>query len=404
MKFAIATMLKNEQDSLIEWVSHYLSEGFQHFFIANNESDDDSENILKELHKVGLVTYINYNDQPGVRPQVGAFNALLKTAAESGFDVLGFLDLDEFLVSSISKKSSSQILNELFIDQSVNGVAVNWLNFGSSGNIFKDEGLVLERFTKCAHHDWHNNHHYKSFCRLSKSLEMLGPHHVKLQDGRYIYSDRTDLELLDNEVVGISDRVVLSPLRINHYVVKSVQEFVQIKMRRGNASTNRSTDKKSYFLGYDQNFSKSFLGSFSADKTISEMKKLLLKCPSLKPYAPVPFCRELSTAHFFYHFDMEILDTISAFDAINGLNVRGWCVSTRFGAPSVVLKVDDVLQIFETTISRQDVVSHIFGSDMSYLENNLFGFSVSVKFQRYIEIGFRFEGKDLFVKKIFVEN
>ena len=41
-RVGLAAIVKNESPYLIEWLTHHLATGFDHIYIANNESTDDS--------------------------------------------------------------------------------------------------------------------------------------------------------------------------------------------------------------------------------------------------------------------------------------------------------------------------------------------------------------------------
>ncbi len=77
LKLAIAAIVKNERDSLPEWMAFHLSVGASHFLIADNESDDGTHEWLADLAKAGLVTLLSVPTQ-GQPPQLQAYQRLLE--------------------------------------------------------------------------------------------------------------------------------------------------------------------------------------------------------------------------------------------------------------------------------------------------------------------------------------
>jgi glycosyltransferase involved in cell wall biosynthesis len=404
MKLAIATMLKDEQDSLLEWFSHYISQGFNLFLVANNESSDGTQLILDNLYKQGLVRFISVQDPPDGRPQIHAFNKLLQLAAEIGVDVVGFLDSDEFLVTNNCNIKAADLIQDIFTSPDVGALAINWKNYGSSGHLFKKPGLVMERFTKCAKIDFHSNFHYKSFCRVEYSSNLINPHHVKLSEGRYVDVSLEDLSNDEKVGFGKSSNVLHVPLVINHYPVKSVQEFVENKMKRDNASTNHKIDKISYFMGYNQNVDESFIGILHAENTLSALEKLCADVPLLSKFKPTPWEDRFAPEHFFSHIDTPKELLINVTDPLTEFDITGWCISRRFGIPDVIVIADNKRFIVRASISRFDVVKHLFGKEATLVSDMVCGFSFKTKCMSNLSVGFAYGDNEVFLYKFSFKN
>ena len=39
---SVGAMFRNESDSIIEWIKHYLYHGVDHIYLINDNSDDDT--------------------------------------------------------------------------------------------------------------------------------------------------------------------------------------------------------------------------------------------------------------------------------------------------------------------------------------------------------------------------
>ena len=153
MKIAVAGIVKNEIDILLEWIAYHRVVGISHFYIADNESNDGTRELLSALSRAGLVTTFDFPSHGEQKPQLPAYSRILRSCSPD-IDVLAFIDADEFLLPTQEEASIVPLINRLFADESVSAVALNWAIFGSAGYLFAEDGLVIERFTKRARQDF----------------------------------------------------------------------------------------------------------------------------------------------------------------------------------------------------------------------------------------------------------
>lgn len=363
-KFAIVSMMKNESSALIEWVSYHISLGVDRVFILDNESTDNSSEVLRYLSEVCNVEYYVFRTASDVRPQLLAFNEYFNKL-KNDYDYLAFLDADEFLYPSNSDDLKS-VIDKLFYKDCISAVAVNWCNFGSSGLLFKESQPVVKRFKRRAGKEFLANHHYKTIFRTHAVTGFLNPHHVAT-DGDYIQTNFKSLKLFENRI-GLSEEVVWDLLRINHYPIKSVQEFVQTKLNRKNASTVKDIDKKSYFHTYDRNDVHDEVRVDLLCCMLNKMHSFLFKL--LKRYnlesLPVEFHESISSLsdYLVYHVDSLFPSSSST--------LRGW-VLNKLGIKChlVILYFNEVEEVsLPLNQSRPDVLKAILngiGDDSALL-------------------------------------
>jgi glycosyltransferase involved in cell wall biosynthesis len=252
MKFAVGAIFKNEDAYLLEWLAFHKVVGFSRFLIADNGSTDLTRQILATLQKSEPITMVDYPDEPDVRPQLGAYNLLTKMCP-SDVDAIAFVDADEFITPMDGASTVVPKLTELFSDPDVGGLALNWACFGSSGHRFWEDGLVIERFLKRSLNKFSVNQHYKAVVRPDYVDHWTTPHHATLSRGRYINATGQDLDFRDGRKDSLSKTVVWDHLRVNHYVVKSFEEFVLRKSPKGSASKAGRIKHKKYFELHDKN-------------------------------------------------------------------------------------------------------------------------------------------------------
>lgn len=280
MKLFVAAIIKNEMDALLEWIAYHRVVGVSGFIIADNGSNDGSRAFLDELEKLGVVTVLDFPDVEGQKPQLPAYERILRTCSED-IDLLAFIDADEFLVPLDPEQNLATNLDEWFSDPSVSAVALNWANFGSNGELFAEEGLVTERFTQRAPQQFNANKNFKSIVRPNCANYFNNPHHADLRYGRYIDTLGNDLVSHPKHGNGVSEEVVWSGVRVNHYVVKSLEEFLLGKHLRGSAATAKRVKHKAYFKAHDRNDETCLLAAALAPKVKAEMAALQAQLDAL---------------------------------------------------------------------------------------------------------------------------
>ena len=250
MKLGIAAIFKNEKPYIIEWLAFHRLMGFRHFFIADNISDDGSSELLRELDLAGYITRIEYPSLEGKGPQVPAYDSLIKQYG-STVDWLAFIDADEFIVPE-DGQTVDDVLALLSDNKDVGAIGVNWATFGSSGHKFFGKELITKRFTARASEQQGVNKHIKTIIKPECCERMINPHKALLSSGHYVYPNGRKMVFDKNNKHGMSEKVCWSGLRINHYVIKSYEEFKTKKQPKGKATSLKKRDD-AFFSQHDFN-------------------------------------------------------------------------------------------------------------------------------------------------------
>jgi hypothetical protein len=212
MKIGICLIIKNENDYLEEWLTHYRNLGVDKFFIYDNNSttpikltDDDVDVILWDNEKFGS--------------QNNAYINCCRTY--SSFDYIGFFDTDEFYYSkSMNIKTDIKNLKEKFGD--FDGFAMYWRMYGKTSPYFT-ERQPMGNYTQ-----YHINDHIKSFLN-PKSVAFFGtPHFANLKSGKYI-------DELGRTVVSAIGKHTSEDIWIKHTWARSEPEFKE-KLIRGDVN------------------------------------------------------------------------------------------------------------------------------------------------------------------------
>ena len=235
---SICAIAKNEGPYFKEWIEWHRKQGVEKFYIYDNESTDCTREVLKPYIDSGIVDYTYF---PGHKRQLAAYDDCFdRHRLETRW--LAVIDLDEFIVP-IKDHNIPDFLHRM---EKFSVVEINWLVYGSGGAKTKEPGGVMERFHCHSLPDNKLNTHVKSIADPRRVCTMVGCHEAARLSGKAADSHG---EVLRN---GFGHRKPQQDvIRINHYAVKSYEEFLG-KRARGRARTNSLRDMN-YFTQYDLN-------------------------------------------------------------------------------------------------------------------------------------------------------
>ncbi len=236
---SVCAIAKNEGPYFKEWIDWHLGQGVDKFYIYDNESTDQIHEVLEPYIRSGVVDYISW---PGHRMQLAAYDDCIE---RHRFDSrwIAFIDLDEFIVPV----ADASIPDFLARAEQYSAVEINWLIYGSGGQKKKSAAPMMERF-KCHSVPEHRlNRHVKSVVDPRRVYTMTGCHEAARISGVAVDSHLQPITRNFREREPQQDVI-----RINHYAVRSYEEFVE-KQARGRASGTQTTVRDEYFNQYDLN-------------------------------------------------------------------------------------------------------------------------------------------------------
>ena len=236
---SVCAIAKNEGPYFKEWIEWHLKQGVEKFYIYDNESSDDTKSILMPYVKSGIVDYTYWE---GHGRQLAAYDDCLENNRFSS-RWIAFIDLDEFIVP-IKDISIPEFLARF---ESFAAVEINWLIYGSSGRKTKTPGTIMERFKLHSNPNHYLNRHVKSIVNPRRVFTMIGCHEAAKISG-YIadsHSQPVKRHFRDREPQQ-------DIIRINHYAVKSYEEFLAKRARR-RARGRQKIRNLEYFEQYDLN-------------------------------------------------------------------------------------------------------------------------------------------------------
>ena len=236
---SVVVIAKNEGPYFKEWLDWHISQGVEKFYVYDNESTDGTKEVLQPYIEKGIVEYTYF---PGYRKQLAAYDECLK---KHRYDTrwLAVIDMDEFIIP-LKNTSIPEYLKD-FEDFPV--VEINWLCYGSSGQKQRLPGGVMERFKRHSLPNHELNHHVKSIVDPRRIYGMIGCHEAARINGKAADSDGNRVKVSWRDREPVHDRI-----KINHYAVRSYEEFIE-KKGRGRASGPTRQLEDEYFRQFDLN-------------------------------------------------------------------------------------------------------------------------------------------------------
>ena len=243
---AVVAIIKNEGNYIEEWVKYHLFVGVDTIFLYDNDSTDNTDEILKKYIDSGKVQMISW---PGRGRQLDAYNdALMKHRQDCKY--IAFIDADEFLFSCEPSKNVKQQVEDIFNNNPhAGGIAVNWRVFGSSGYIKKPSGGVLENYLYRGKENAKGNDCIKSIVNPRKVYKFEHVHFPVYILGSYAVSENGE------RVNGWQHFAKsINRIRINHYFTKSKEEWIQ-RRSIGKADSKDINNKRTMdeFFSHDNN-------------------------------------------------------------------------------------------------------------------------------------------------------
>jgi len=234
---AICLQFKDEQEYIMEWFNyHHKVLGVNKFILVDNRTTDNTLKLLAPYIKSGIVDIFPW---PGETRQHTAYSKVLSKYRKS-CKWIAFIDSDEFIFSP----KNLSIYDLLEQHKQTNCLKLEWMLFGSDGQLFKEPGLVTERFTKCGQHKYQGERNF---------------HGAKIGDVMKIYKCIVQAAIVTtsisaHEFVATSvKKIPAKEWRINHYAVKSREEFHWKMHIRTRGEGYKDITDEAYIAKHDQN-------------------------------------------------------------------------------------------------------------------------------------------------------
>jgi len=233
---AFCAIIKDEARYLDEWLSYHFLIGVDHFYITDDNSTDNIQEVLQKWIKKGLVTYMKVDEYLKTSPVRQIISNLTYCdVLKNNWRYLGFLDVDEFFVPP--NGNIVDFLNT--IPEEISSIYIRWVFFGLSP---ASEGFLTAR---CLDHTNYFTGHGKS---------IVNPRNVAInvKTNPHMFHPVPGAKILDFDFSPAQWSEDLSFFKdipitmenanlphINHYFGKSRKEL-DAKQKRGRFNANKN--------------------------------------------------------------------------------------------------------------------------------------------------------------------
>ena len=251
MRVVVCAMAKNEHLYINDWVKHYLKIGFDKIYIYDND-DEDKPYIGDYIDEKCLksVEIINIRGQKGKQLQHDIYTKFYRTHR---FEWCLFCDIDEFL----SGVSNIHTFLELPQFKYANQIRVKWRLFGDDDKITRDMSKpVYSCFHKVITSSLRNDlvnkntleNQAKSIVRGHlPNVVFHSVHFACFFDNDHIIPSVLPSGKPSWSRVDIKENYLFESVFLNHYMTKSLSEFINQKLNRNDAVFNVSLKMNYYW-------------------------------------------------------------------------------------------------------------------------------------------------------------
>lgn len=228
---AVCAIFKNEGVFMKEWLEYHLLIGVEHFYLYNNFSEDNYQEILAPYIKKGVVTLTEWPIQFG---QSLAYKDCFQKAKEET-QWIAYIDLDEF----ICPRYELDIRNWIKKYNRYPTVYINWKQFGTSGRLQHDNNqLVIEQYTSC----WPLlANSGKSLVNTNYTFQKFEPHlfypEIKILGIKTTILPVNEFKKFIHYWIMRSPKRKESEIQINHYYNRSYAQYIYKTYQRGDSNS-----------------------------------------------------------------------------------------------------------------------------------------------------------------------
>eukprot|EP00607_Mallomonas_marina_P000525 CAMPEP_0182440858 /NCGR_PEP_ID=MMETSP1167-20130531/87330_1 /TAXON_ID=2988 /ORGANISM="Mallomonas Sp, Strain CCMP3275" /LENGTH=415 /DNA_ID=CAMNT_0024634925 /DNA_START=384 /DNA_END=1631 /DNA_ORIENTATION=+ len=227
-------MVKNDAQTLIEWLVWHFLLGVEHALVYDNRSSDNVKEALQPFVDEGLVKYIYF---PGIGVQAKAYTDALSRAKKAGIVWLAAIDGDEY-ITPILDKCIPDFLSRYVGQKTVGGVRLNWQYVNSMGKLWRWENGALDQtiLDRTGFYTGRADTHVKTIARVSRTFKFIDAHYAFHTPGVNAISP-------DNGRKGtyhFTNPPQIKTAVMLHLHVRTLEEWIIKRMRgRGSVKTNQ---------------------------------------------------------------------------------------------------------------------------------------------------------------------
>ncbi len=270
-QFAICACAKNENLYINDWIEYHRTIGVKNFYIFDN-NDSSTKSIENYIKNLNGVTIINTNDMHFQKYQLDCYNTFYQYYKDY-YNWIAFIDIDEFITGINDINIFLQ--NKVF--EPYNMIRLKWKLFGDDNVIKRDTAIPVYKFFKQVITNNKVSDAGKSIIRGNlTSIKICSTHYAS-----YSTTEFEPIEACLPSGQSTTDRINLTNYNketvfLNHYMTKTLDEFIKQKINRGDALWSKKTITLDYFwqINKKTNEKEAFINSsLKVSASVTKTKK-----------------------------------------------------------------------------------------------------------------------------------
>lgn len=257
----LVSTVKNEGPWLIEWIAYHQTIGVTDFTIFSNDCSDGTNLMLDRLDRLGVIRHFDNPIGERMDPQRRAYSRAGKMSDVRASDWVLILDADEFLNVKCGTRTIVSLIDAC---AQPDAISIPWRLMGSNGQERMDPAPVTRRFTRGSTFDAPENGMVWGFKTLFRPerFDYFGVHRPRFQKQRETLppvswtnasGDPMDEKYLRSGWRFNADNLGYAHAQVNHYALKSREEFLLKRLRGTANSKDKNRIDMSYWRTFDLN-------------------------------------------------------------------------------------------------------------------------------------------------------
>lgn len=229
---AVVAIMRDEAPNLKEWIDFHAAQGVGRFYLFDNDSSDNTAEVLKPYVASGLVSVMPWQHRKGYHTQARAYAHAL-TSFGKDCQWMAFIDVDEFLYCPDGKPLPQLLAGFMRFP----ALIVHRHTYGTSGHLTPPAGVIgyfpMRVPPPPGAFVMKGNLAPKSVVQPARVAAVDGAHTFRLKGTASIGHDESGELLFGRQAPAFRDQAV----RIDHFYTKDKGTFLK-RITRGSSAPN----------------------------------------------------------------------------------------------------------------------------------------------------------------------
>lgn len=222
---AIVAIAKDEAKNIKEWIEFHKLIGIDRFYFYDNESSDNTKEVLKPYIEDGSVIY-HYIEGKSKQNAVYS-DAIYRYKNNTTW--MAIIDMDEYIVP-VEKDNIKDFLKDY---EKYPAVVINWILFDSNGYEKHPENkLITEAYTRISKKP-PKEYTIKSIIKPKEVEGITSPHFCYYKNNKQAVNENFE-KIFDDNWAYKTKTLSVNKIRLNHYYSKSFDDYIN-KINKGYA-------------------------------------------------------------------------------------------------------------------------------------------------------------------------